>query len=85
MAGNPDNAAVWGGADVLIAPIGTAIPTGNAAFGAGWDTSVDAGCGGAADGSAVCGSPARASTRRRVRSTAPLAGPATMRPATAPS
>lgn len=37
MAGNPDNAAVWGGADVLIAPVGTAIPTGNAAFGVGWE------------------------------------------------
>jgi hypothetical protein len=37
MAGNPTNAAVWGGADVLIAPIGTALPTGNAAFGAGWE------------------------------------------------
>ena len=36
MAGNPTNAAVWGGADVLIAPIGTAIPVGNAAFAAGW-------------------------------------------------
>lgn len=36
MSGNPTNAAVWGGADVLIAPIGTAIPTGNAAFAAGW-------------------------------------------------
>ena len=37
MAGNPSNAAVWGGADVLIAPIGTAIPVANAAFGAGWE------------------------------------------------
>ena len=37
MAGNPTNAAVWGGADVLIAPIGTPIPTGNAAFGVGWE------------------------------------------------
>ena len=37
MAGNPTNAAVWGGADVLIAPIGTAIPAGNAAFGVGWE------------------------------------------------
>ena len=37
MAGNPDNAAVWGGADVLIAPVGTAIPVGNAAFGVGWE------------------------------------------------
>lgn len=37
MAGNPTNAAVWGGADVLIAPIGTAIPTGNAAFDAAWE------------------------------------------------
>jgi hypothetical protein len=36
VAGNPDNAAVWGGADVLIAPIGTAIPTTNTAFAAGW-------------------------------------------------
>ena len=37
MAGNPTNAAVWGGADVLIAPIGTPLPTGNAAFGVGWE------------------------------------------------
>jgi hypothetical protein len=37
MAGNPANAAVWGGADVLIAPIGTAIPVANAAFGVGWE------------------------------------------------
>lgn len=37
MSGNPTNAAVWGGADVLIAPVGTAIPVGNAAFGAGWE------------------------------------------------
>jgi hypothetical protein len=36
MAGNPTNAAVWGGADVLIAPVGTAIPVGNAAFAAAW-------------------------------------------------
>ena len=36
MSGNPTNAAVWGGADVLIAPIGTAIPVGNAAFGVAW-------------------------------------------------
>jgi hypothetical protein len=36
MAGNPTNAAVWGGADVLIAPIGTAIPVGNAAFDPAW-------------------------------------------------
>ena len=36
MAGNPTNAAVWGGADVLIAPIGSPIPTGNAAFSAAW-------------------------------------------------
>ena len=34
MAGSPSTAAVWGGADVLIAPIGTALPVGNAAFGA---------------------------------------------------
>lgn len=32
MAGNPTNAAVWGGADVLIAPLTATIPTGNAAF-----------------------------------------------------
>jgi hypothetical protein len=38
MAGNPTNAAVWGGADVLIAPIGTAIPVGNAAFVVAGDT-----------------------------------------------
>jgi hypothetical protein len=37
MAGSPSNAAVWGGADVLIAPIGTAVPVGNAAFAAGWE------------------------------------------------
>lgn len=37
MAGSPSNAAVWGGADVLIAPIGTAIPTGNAAFDPAWE------------------------------------------------
>lgn len=37
MSGNPTNAAVWGGADVLIAPIGTALPVGNAAFGVGWE------------------------------------------------
>lgn len=37
MAGSPSNAAVWGGADVLIAPVGTAVPVGNAAFGAGWE------------------------------------------------
>jgi hypothetical protein len=37
VAGNPDNAAVWGGADVLIAPVGTAIPVGNAAFVAAWE------------------------------------------------
>lgn len=32
MAGNTANAAVWGGADVLIAPITATIPTTNAAF-----------------------------------------------------
>lgn len=37
MAGNTANAAVWGEADVLIAPIGTTLPTTNAAFGAGWE------------------------------------------------
>ena len=37
MAGNTANAAVWGEADVLIAPIGTAIPATNAAFGVGWE------------------------------------------------
>jgi hypothetical protein len=37
MAGNTANAAVWGEADVLIAPIGTAIPTTNAAFAAEWE------------------------------------------------
>lgn len=36
MAGNPNNAAVWGGADVLIAPLGTAVPVGNAAFVSAW-------------------------------------------------
>lgn len=36
MAGNPTNAAVWGGADVLIAPIGSLIPVGNGAFSAAW-------------------------------------------------
>jgi hypothetical protein len=37
MAGDTANAAVWGGADVLVAPLGTAIPTTNAAFHADWD------------------------------------------------
>jgi hypothetical protein len=37
VSGNPDNAAVWGGADVLIAPVGTALPVAGAAFGAGWE------------------------------------------------
>ena len=37
MSGNTANAAVWGGADVLIAPLGTTIPTTNAAFAAGWE------------------------------------------------
>lgn len=32
MAGNPTNAAVWGGADVLVAPLTATIPSGNAAF-----------------------------------------------------
>lgn len=32
MAGNPTNAAVWGGADVLRGPVTALIPTGNAAF-----------------------------------------------------
>lgn len=36
MAGNPANTAVWGRADVLIAPISAVIPTGNAAFSAAW-------------------------------------------------
>jgi hypothetical protein len=36
MSGNPTDAAVWGGADVLIAPIGTAIPTTNGAFDVAW-------------------------------------------------
>lgn len=36
MTGSTANAAVWGEADVLIAPIGTTIPTTNAAFGAAW-------------------------------------------------
>jgi hypothetical protein len=36
VSGNTANAAVWGGADVLIAPIGTAIPATNAAFDAAW-------------------------------------------------
>src|SRR5689334_20812768 len=33
MSGNTANAAVWGGADVLIAPITATIPTTNADFG----------------------------------------------------
>ena len=37
MAGETANAAVWGEADVLIAPLGTAIPATTAAFAAGWD------------------------------------------------
>jgi hypothetical protein len=32
MAGNPTNAAVWGGADVLIGAVTAVIPTGNADF-----------------------------------------------------
>jgi len=36
VSGNTANTAVWGGADVLIAPLGTAFPTGNAAFSASW-------------------------------------------------
>jgi hypothetical protein len=36
MAGNTANAAVWGGADVLVAPLGSPIPVGNAAFSAAW-------------------------------------------------
>lgn len=34
--GNTLNTAVWGGADVLIAPLGTAIPVDNAAFDPAW-------------------------------------------------
>jgi hypothetical protein len=37
MAGDTANAAVWGGADVLVAPIGTALPTTNGAFAEGWE------------------------------------------------
>jgi hypothetical protein len=36
VAGNPGNAAVWGGADVLVAPLGSPIPVGNAAFSVAW-------------------------------------------------
>lgn len=32
MAGNTANAAVWGGADVLVGPITALVPSGNAAF-----------------------------------------------------
>ncbi len=32
MAGNPTNAAVWGGADVLVGAVTATIPVGNAAF-----------------------------------------------------
>jgi hypothetical protein len=32
MSGNPTNAAVWGGADVLIGSVTATIPVGNAAF-----------------------------------------------------
>lgn len=32
MAGNAANAAVWGKADVLVAPLGTPLPTGNNPF-----------------------------------------------------
>ena len=32
MSGNPTNAAVWGGADVLIAPVTATIPSTNGAF-----------------------------------------------------
>lgn len=37
MSGNPDLAAVWGGADVLVAPVGTAIPVAGAAFAGAWE------------------------------------------------
>lgn len=38
MAGNTANAALWTGADVYIAPVGTTEPSDcSAAFGAGWD------------------------------------------------
>jgi hypothetical protein len=36
VAGNTANAAVWGGADVLVAPLGSPIPVGNAAFSGAW-------------------------------------------------
>lgn len=37
MSGDPANTAVWGDADVLIAPISATIPTGNAAFSVDWN------------------------------------------------
>lgn len=37
MAGDVQNTAVWGEADVLIAPIAAVIPAGNAAFSDAWE------------------------------------------------
>lgn len=37
MSGEPANTAVWGDADVLIAPISATIPVGNAAFSVDWE------------------------------------------------
>jgi hypothetical protein len=37
MAGNTANTAVWGEADVLIAPISATTPVGNAAFSGDWE------------------------------------------------
>jgi hypothetical protein len=37
MAGDPNKAAVWANADVLIAAIDSPIPAGGAAFSAAWD------------------------------------------------
>lgn len=37
MTGNPDNAAVWAGADVYVGALTATEPTGGADFGAEWD------------------------------------------------
>ncbi len=37
MSGDPANTAVWGDADVLVAPISATIPVGNAAFSVDWE------------------------------------------------
>lgn len=38
MSGNVDNSHIWQDADVLVAPLGTALPSdGDTAFGVGWE------------------------------------------------